>query len=114
MHEDRSGNDCRWRFRSLVTCVFAGQHGAGRAVPSKQRVAGSSPARRATCGNAVPALRTALWATCSDGPQEVRVPAITLGELINSWLIDLRSRNLSAKTISTYGSAARRLETGLP
>lgn len=42
------------------------------------------------------------------------MPAITLDELINSWLIDLRSRNLSAKTISTYSGAARRLETALP
>ena len=42
------------------------------------------------------------------------MPAVTLDDLIRSWLIDLRGRNLSAKTVSTYGGAARRLETGLP
>jgi site-specific recombinase XerD len=42
------------------------------------------------------------------------VLAVTLDDLIRSWLIDLRSRNLSPKTISTYGGAARRLEAGLP
>jgi DNA-binding XRE family transcriptional regulator len=45
--EDRSCNDCLSRFRSLLTCVFAGQHSARAAVPSKQPAAGSSPARRA-------------------------------------------------------------------
>lgn len=42
------------------------------------------------------------------------MPAVTLDELIRSWLIDLRGRNLSAKTVSTYGGAARRLAAGLP
>jgi integrase/recombinase XerC len=42
------------------------------------------------------------------------VLAVTLDDLINSWLIDLRSRNLSPKTISTYGGAARRLSAALP
>jgi site-specific recombinase XerD len=42
------------------------------------------------------------------------VAAVTLDDLINSWLIDLRSRNLSDKTVSTYGGAARRLESSLP
>jgi hypothetical protein len=45
---------------------------------------------------------------------EVPVLAVTLYDLIRSWLIDLRSRNLFPKTISTYGGAARRLEAGLP
>jgi site-specific recombinase XerD len=45
---------------------------------------------------------------------EVPVPAVTLDDLIKSWLIDLRSRNLAPKTVNTYGGAARRLETGLP
>jgi integrase/recombinase XerC len=42
------------------------------------------------------------------------MPAVTLDELIKSWLIDLRGRNLAAKTVSTYGGAAERLVTGLP
>jgi integrase/recombinase XerC len=42
------------------------------------------------------------------------VPAVTLDDLIKSWLIDLRGRNLSAKTVTTYGGAVRRLEVGLP
>ncbi len=42
------------------------------------------------------------------------MPAVTLDDLIKSWLIDLRSRHLSPKTATTYGGAARRLEAGLP
>jgi site-specific recombinase XerD len=42
------------------------------------------------------------------------MPVVTLDDLINSWLIDLRSRNLSPKTVSTYGGAMQRLATGLP
>jgi integrase/recombinase XerC len=42
------------------------------------------------------------------------MPAVTLDDLIRSWLIDLRGRHLSPKTVSTYGGAARRLESGLP
>lgn len=38
----------------------------------------------------------------------------TLDDLIRSWLIDLRGRNLSAKTVSTYEGAARRMAAGLP
>jgi integrase/recombinase XerC len=45
---------------------------------------------------------------------EVHVPAVTLDDLIKSWLIDLRSRNLSPKTVTTYGGAAGRLEDALP
>jgi hypothetical protein len=33
-------------FRSETTCIFAGQHTVCTQIPSKQRVAGSSPARR--------------------------------------------------------------------
>ena len=40
--------------------------------------------------------------------------AVTLDDLIKSWLIDLRGRNLSAKTVSTYGGVAERLVAGLP
>jgi hypothetical protein len=42
------------------------------------------------------------------------MPAVALDDLIKSWLIDLRSRNLSPKTVSTYGGAAGRLEDALP
>ncbi len=42
------------------------------------------------------------------------MPAVTLDDLIKSWLIDLRSRHLSAKTVTTYAGAARRLEAALP
>jgi integrase/recombinase XerC len=42
------------------------------------------------------------------------VPAVALDDLIKSWLIDLRSRNLSPKTVTTYGGAAGRLEDALP
>jgi integrase/recombinase XerC len=42
------------------------------------------------------------------------VPAVTLDDLIRSWLIDLRGRNLSPKTVSTYGGAAERLVADLP
>jgi len=42
------------------------------------------------------------------------VPAVTLDDLIKSWLIDLRGRNLSQKTVATYGGAAERLNAGLP
>lgn len=42
------------------------------------------------------------------------MPAVPLDDLIRSWLIDLRGRNLSAQTVTTYGNAARRLHDGLP
>jgi hypothetical protein len=42
------------------------------------------------------------------------MPAVALDDLIKSWLIDLRSRNLSPKTVTTYGGAAGRLEDALP
>lgn len=42
------------------------------------------------------------------------MPTVTLDDLIRSWLIDLRGRNLSPKTVSTYGGAAERLVAGLP
>ncbi len=42
------------------------------------------------------------------------MPAVTLDELIKSWLIDLRGRNLAAKTVSTYAGAAERLSSALP
>jgi integrase/recombinase XerC len=42
------------------------------------------------------------------------MPAVPLDDLIRSWLIDLRGRNLSAQTVTTYGNAARRLHAGLP
>lgn len=42
------------------------------------------------------------------------MPAVTLDDLIRSWLIDLRGRNLSQKTVTTYGGAARRMADGLP
>jgi integrase/recombinase XerC len=42
------------------------------------------------------------------------MPAVPLDDLIRSWLIDLRGRNLSAQTVTTYGNAARRLYDGLP
>jgi len=37
-----------------------------------------------------------------------------LDDLIRSWLIDLRGRNLSVQTVTTYGNAARRLYVRLP
>lgn len=40
--------------------------------------------------------------------------AVALDDLVKSWLIDLRGRNLSPKTVDTYGQAARRLAAGLP
>jgi hypothetical protein len=42
------------------------------------------------------------------------MPAVALDDLIKSWLIDLRSRNLSPKTVSTYGGAAGRREDAQP
>jgi integrase/recombinase XerC len=42
------------------------------------------------------------------------MPAVPLDDLIRSWLIDLRGRNLSAQTVTTYGNAAQRLYGGLP
>lgn len=42
------------------------------------------------------------------------MPAVALDDLIKSWLIDLRSRNLSPKTVTTYGGAVGRLEDALP
>jgi integrase/recombinase XerC len=42
------------------------------------------------------------------------MPAVPLDDLIRSWLIDLRGRNLSKQTVATYGNAARRLHAGLP
>ena len=42
------------------------------------------------------------------------MPAVSLEDLIKSWLIDLRSRNLAPKTVSTYGGAAERLLGALP
>jgi site-specific recombinase XerD len=42
------------------------------------------------------------------------MPTVTLDDLIKSWLIDLRGRNLAPKTVSTYGGAAERLACGLP
>src|ERR1700722_17075162 len=42
------------------------------------------------------------------------MPALPLDDLIRSWIIDLRGRNLSPKTVSTYAGAAKRLVDGLP
>ena len=35
-YQDRSGNNCLWPFRSLVTWLFPGVHSAGAGVPPKQ------------------------------------------------------------------------------
>src|SRR6185437_5769604 len=43
-------------FRSFVTCVYAGQHSAGGCACSAPG-RGSSPSRRATCGNVVSSRR---------------------------------------------------------
>jgi hypothetical protein len=40
------------------------------------------------------------------------VPAVALENLIKAWLIDLHSRNLLPRSVSTYG-AAERLEDAL-
>src|SRR5260370_22244987 len=42
------------------------------------------------------------------------MPAVPFDDLIRSWLIDLRGRNLSTQTVTSYGNAARRLRDGLP
>jgi hypothetical protein len=45
------------------------------------------------------AVRTTALVTQSGQQLEVRALAVTLDELICSWLIDLRGQSLSAKTV---------------